>query len=85
MLHKKPSRKINYRYFNPLRSTEVKKTLCMYFFKGLYKTNFYLKVYYLQNAPLNFFLIILKIKNFMNIFAKNLNFREDFYQIFLSC
>jgi len=44
------------------------------FFETFYETNFYLKVYYFENTPLNFCWIISKIKNFMNIFVKKVKF-----------
>ena len=47
-------------------------------FKTLYET----KVYYLENALLNFCLIISKIKNLMNIFEKIKFSRIYFIQIF---
>ena len=54
-LHKKPRRKINYRYFNLLRSLGgSQKPQAYTLFETLYKTNFYLKVYYIENTPLNF-------------------------------
>ena len=51
------------------------------FFETLYETNFYLKVYYLENTPLNFSLIISKIKNVINIFAKSQISQKFFYRV----
>ena len=55
------------------------------FFKTLYEINCYLKVYYLENTPLNSCLIISKLKNFMNTFAKVKFSRNFFIQILSSC
>ena len=51
------------------------------FLKTLYETNFYWKVFYLENTPLNSCSIISKIEIFLDNFAKNSNFIE----IFSSC
>ena len=49
------------------------------FFKTLYETNFYFKVYYLENLPLNFCLNISNIENFINDFAKSQICQNFFY------
>ena len=55
---------------------EFKEHQAHTFFKTLYETNFYLKVYYRENTFLNSCLIISKIKKFINIFAKKSNLSE---------
>ena len=47
------------------------------FSKLCIKLFFFWKVYYRENSPLNFLLIISNIKKFMNIFEKS-NFPEIF-------
>ena len=70
----------NFRYIATLILPSVRSEIYT-FFKTLCKINFQLKVYTLENTLLNLSVIISKIRNFMNNFAKKLNFLDIFYYV----